>query len=230
MSRPDRTDDPVGRWLRDLARAAQWHRRLLSAGLLAGAVALAMQAAAPPPPPTVGVLIAARDLAPGQRLSDDHLTIARRPAPTLPTGALRTVAAARGATVVSAVRRGEVLTDVRLLGPRAVSRLGTGLVAAPVRLADAQAAALLRPGDVVDLLAAGAVGAVDGAVVSDARLVASAVRVVTVPSTGARRFGSALGGTLGDGALIVVATTATTAARLAGAAVTDRISLVLRGQ
>jgi hypothetical protein len=41
---------------------------------------------------------------------------------------------------------------------------------------------------------------------------------------------SALGDLGGDGALLLVTTTSTTAARLAGAAVTDRLSVVLRGR
>jgi hypothetical protein len=58
-----------------------------------------------------------------------------------------------------------------------------------------------------------------------ARLLASAVRVVTVP-----RAAEAATAVTGDGALVVLATSATTAARLAGAAVTDRLSVVLRGR
>ena len=115
-----------------------------------------------------------------------------------------------------------MLTDVRLAGPGALRGLAAGTVAAPVRIADAESAALLRPGDVVDLLAAAAVP--DGAT-GEARLVASGVRVLLAPRP--QRSGLAAG--LGNGALLLVATSFSTAARLAAAAVTDRLSVVLRG-
>lgn len=215
--------DPLGRWLRDLLRAAQWHRRLLAAALLAGAMAFALHALAPPDPPTEPVVSAARDLQAGARLTDDDLTVARVDPAHVPEGALSRPALARGGTLVSAVRRGELLTDVRLVGTRAVDRLGPGLVATPVRIADAESVALLRSGDVVDVLAAGAPA--EGSAAGGARLVAAAVRVMTVPRSAVGPFGAATG----DGSLLVLATTPETAARLAGAAVTDRLSVVVRG-
>ena len=220
---------PVGRWLRDLGRAAQWHRRLVAAGLLAGSVAFALETLAPTPPSTVPALAVAADQAAGQRLRDEHLVVVRRSPAALPAGILRSPAAARGATLLSGVRQGELLTDVRLVGRAGITGLGPGLVAAPVRIADADAARLLRPGARVDVLAAGgdvrADGAAYGVAVSGAaRLVAAAARVIAVPPARAG-FG---GGQ--EGALVLLATTESTAARLAGAAVTDRLSVVLRGQ
>jgi hypothetical protein len=96
-------------------------------------------------------------------------------------------------------------------------------VAAPVRVADAESAALLRPGDVVDLLAA---SATPDAPTGEARLVASGVRVLLAPP---RQQRSSLTAGLGNGALLLVATSSSTATRLAAAAVTDRLSVVLRG-
>lgn len=222
MSHRDRSRDPVGQWLRDLVRATGWHRRLVVAGLLAGSVAFAIHALDPPAPVAVAVVAAARDVPAGARLSAVDLSVVRRAARDLPVGALRDSRLAVGATAISAVRRGEVLTDVRLVGRSAVTGLGSGLVATPVRIADAEAVGLLRPGDVIDVLAA---GAPESPAVGEARLVASAVRVLTVPRTPGR-----LGPSLGEGALVLVATTTGTATRLAGAAVTDRLSVVLRGK
>lgn len=221
MSGPGRERDALGRWLRDLVRAARWHRRLLSAGLLAGAMAFGLQALAPPPPATVSAVSAARDLPAGARLSEADLTVAQIDPGSVPDGALPRLSVARGLTLVSAVRRGEVLTDVRLLGPGTVDRLGPGLVAVPVRIADAESVGLLRPGSVVDVLAA---GAPESAGAGEARLVAAAVRVLTVPQPRGGRFVS----TLSEGSLVLLATTSATAARLAGAAVTDRLSVVVR--
>ncbi|HEU4911824.1 MAG TPA: Flp pilus assembly protein CpaB [Actinomycetes bacterium] len=221
MSPAGSRHDGVPRWLRGLPRAVRRHRRLLAAGLLAGSVALGMNAVAPPPPPSTPVLVAAHDLTAGQQLDAPDVATVRMDPGTVPDGALADEKDVHGRTVVSAVRRGEPLTDLRLVGPAAVDGLGPGLVAVPVRVADADEVRLVRPGDLVDVLAAGADGAG-----SSARLVASAVRVLTAPRTAANRFG----GELGSGGLVVLATTSQTAARLAGAAVTERLSLILRGQ
>ena len=223
MTVGDRSGDPLGRWLHDLVRAARWHRRLVAAGLLAGSVALTIHALEPPAPATVAVVAAARDLPAGARLTDAHLTVVQRPERDLPGGALRDLGAARGATAISAVRRGEVITDVRVMGRAAMTGLGIGLVATPVRIADAESVGLLRPGDVVDVLAA---GAPEGPAPGEARLMASGVRILTVPQAASGR----LVGSFGEGALVVVATTTETAARLAAASVTDRLSIVLRGE
>jgi hypothetical protein len=91
-----------------------------------------------------------------------------------------------------------------------------------VRIADGESAALLHPGDVVDLLAASAAPDVP---TGEARLVASGVRVLMAP----RQQRSGLTAGLGSGALLLVATSASTASRLAAAAVTDRLSVVLHG-
>jgi Flp pilus assembly protein CpaB len=122
------------------------------------------------------------------------------------------------------MRRGEPLTDVRLLGPALVQALAVpGLVAVPLRVADgAAAAALAHPGDVVDVLATSDTGdSTDAASRSSSRLVAAAVRVLTVTTAGE------LGGG-GDGpGLVVVAGTRDQAGALAAAA-TERLSLLLR--
>jgi Flp pilus assembly protein CpaB len=224
MSRGGPLPGPAG-WLRDLRRAASWHRRLLVAGLLAASVAFGIQAVTPPPPRTESVLVAAKDLASGTRLSPDDVRLTGLAPASLPDGALRTRTLAAGRTLGAPVRKGEVLTDVRLVSRSLLDSYGDALVAAPVRIADAASVRLVAPGDIVDVLAAGP-GA-DGSAPSTARLVAAAVPIVTIPPAG----GSPLGETdVGLGALVVVVTTSETAARLAAAAVTDRISLVIHGR
>jgi Flp pilus assembly protein CpaB len=210
-------------WLRELRRAAVWHRRLLVAGLLAASVALALQASIPDPPPGVRVVVAAHDLPGGEPLSAGDVRLRERPGSTVPEGSLRSVADIAGRTLVAPVRAGEVLTDVRLVGRSYLEAYGAALVAAPVRIADAASVRLLHAGDVVDVLAAGATG--EGTTAGAARLVASAVRIITVPRTGSSLLGST---DTGEGSLVVVATTSETAARLAAAAATDRLSVVIR--
>jgi pilus assembly protein CpaB len=209
------------RWLRELRRAAAWHRRLLTAGLLAAAVAFGLQATSPSPPPGTRVLVAARDLAGGQPPSLADVDVREVPAASVPAGALHRAADLDGRTLAGPVRAGEILTDVRLVGRTLLEAYGDTLVAAPVRIADADSVRLVRPGDVVDVLAAGGQPGAPG----EARLVASEVQVLTVPTVPRDALG------VHDptaGALVMVVTTDATAARLAGAAASQRLSLVLR--
>ena len=83
---------------------------------------------------------------------------------------------------------------------------------------------LVRAGDIVDVLAAG-LGA-NGSATGAARLVAAATPVLTIPPVSEGPLGST---DIGSGALVVVVTSSETAARLAAAAVTDRLSLVIHG-
>lgn len=199
--------------LHELHLAIRRHRAVLAGLLVAGAVVTALPVLAPAPPPSVQVLAAARDLAPGKPLTAEDLTTVSLPKALAPDGALGDVAAAVGRAVSGSVRRGEPLTDVRLLGSGLLQ--GRGLVAAPVRLADTATVALLHAGDRVDVLAAPTSS--EGAPVS-AVTVAAGVQVLAVP-----------GGedTDGQGGLVVLAATPATAARLAAAAVGSRLSVTV---
>ena len=212
----------VRAWRRELGWAMARRRRLLAAGLMAGAMACAIAALSPAPPPTVAVLAAARDLSGGSTLrAGDVRTVTVLPG-SVPAGALRDPARVTGRVLAGPARAGEALTDVRLVGPSLLDGYGGELVATPIRIADAEAARLVRAGDAIDVLAAEPAAETGTAV---ARLVAAGVRVVVVPGGDE---GALSDGALGEGALIVVATTPETAARLASAAVTSRLSLTIR--
>jgi Flp pilus assembly protein CpaB len=198
--------------LRDLRRALSRHRVLLSAGLAAGSVATAVSALAPAAAPTTPVVVAARDLTAGAPLGSADVRTVELPAGVAPAGALVDPADAVGRLVPGPVRSGEPLTDVRLLG---AGLLPPGSeVATPVRVAERATAALVRAGDVVDVLSA----APDGAA---ATTVVTAVRVLSVPFADDDP---------GEGALLVLAATRSAAARLAAAAVTGRLSVVVHGR
>lgn len=196
----------------DLRRAVRRHRALLAAGLTAGAVASGLSVLAPPPPPTVEVLAAARDLVAGAVVAEEDLTRVALPVAAVPSGALTDSSLALGRLLAGPVRRGEALTDVRVVGSGLLERATLGTVAVPLRLADPAAATLLRAGDRVDVLSA-----TESAPVAD--VVASGVEVLAVP---------AAVGDLGEGGLVVVACTPAAAARLAAAAVTGRLSVTVR--
>ena len=94
----------------------------------------------------------------------------------MPDGLAR---AAVGRTLAAPLRRGEPVTDVRLVGPELTD--GTpGLTAVPVRLPDAAMVALLEVGDLIDLIATDPQG-------SGATVVAAGVPVLAIPPTGRRR-------------------------------------------
>ena len=208
---------------RVLARLAGWPGRALAVVLLLAAVGLALR----PEPPTaavapaatgVPVVVAGRDLPAGAVLARPDLRTASLPTAVVPAGSPREPASLLGRTVAGPVRRGEVLTDARVVGPGLTAGLGPGEVAVvPVRLADARAAALVRAGDRVDVL--GAPVEADGASGSrDAVEVAAGVRVLAVLH----------GDEDADGVVIVVAAAPGVARRLAGAASRHRLTVTVR--
>lgn len=228
---------------RALGRAVARHRRLLAAALAAASVAVALQAARPAPPPTVEVYAAARDLSGGAALTADDLRTVRLPEDAVPSGAVRVTdgddgpdAEGRengpvrpaGKVLAGPVRAGEPLTDVRLVGRSLVAGYGPGRVATPVRMADPGEVALLHAGDRIDVLAASPEAETAH---RPAQVVARNVPVVSVPTAGESEDGGTTALSVADdagGGLVVLATGTRTAAELASAASTSRLSLVLR--
>src|SRR3954471_3661315 len=96
------------------------------AGLLtATAVAAGLHTVAPGRPRTVAMTVAARDLPAGERVSAVDLTTTDVPPGAVPDGSLREAA---GRVLASAVRRGEPITDARLVGA-SLAAAHPGLVA-----------------------------------------------------------------------------------------------------
>lgn len=195
-------------------------RRLLAALCAAVAVLAVVKAVAPTAPATALVWSAARDLSGGSPLTGPDLRAVALPLRAIPAGALRVDTQVVGRLLAAPMRRGEPLTDVRLLGPSLLTALPEpGLVAVPVRVADGSAAAaLVHPGDVIDVLAVG--DPVTGAGSAQPVTVATRVRVVAVPA----RVGTGSDG----GGLVVVAVNRAQAAALAAASTGARLSLALR--
>ncbi len=192
-------------------------RRLLSAGLAATAVAAAVHVLAPGPAATVAAVVLTHDRPGGAVLGPGDLRTERRPPGTVPRGSL-TLAAASGRVLAAGARAGEVLTDVRLVGPGLLAGQDPGLVGAPVRVADPAAAALAAPGDRVDVLLATAAR-------RDAEVVVRSAIVLARP---APSRGDLLGpADTGGGALLVLAVGGPDAAALAGAAARGPLSITL---
>jgi Flp pilus assembly protein CpaB len=188
--------------------------------LVAAAVATGLLALSPDEPAGTTVLVMARDVAAGTVLGADDVEKAPRPSDQLPAGTLAARSDAIGRVLASGARRGEVLTDARLVGPGVVDGLPAGQVAVPVRVADPAAASLVQPGDHVDVLVA-----LDGE--PTARAVLSGAVVLARPAP------AGSGGLLGDpetaGGLVVLGVGRPDAQALVGAAAQGPLSLALRG-
>ncbi|MCI0384522.1 RcpC/CpaB family pilus assembly protein [Streptomyces sp. CNQ085] len=103
--------------------------------------------------------------------------------------------------------------------PSADGRDGGTTVDAPVRIPDAEAVRLLRPGDRVDVLATP-----DGGPAGRARTIARNVRVTAVPEPAS---GPEAGPGGREGALVVLSVSRPAAARLAGAAAHSLLAVTL---
>ncbi|MGI3783161.1 MAG: SAF domain-containing protein [Janthinobacterium lividum] len=159
--------------LRQLARAASWHRRKLAVLAAVATVLTGLAATAPPAPPTAPVVRTRSALAGGVLLTADDLEVVDLPRGDLPDRTVGDPADLVGRRLAAPVPRHQVLTAAALTSVD--SAVGVGHVLAPVRLADADVVALLQPGDLVDVIASAA----DGGATST---VARSVRVVTVPA------------------------------------------------
>jgi len=122
-----------------------------------------------------------------------------------------------GRTLAGPVRAGEPVTDVRLIAPSLVSGY-PGRVALPVRVADADAVALLRVGDRVSLVAADPRR-------GTASYVAVDVPVLALPSPDSEAPEAARL----PGRLVVVGSFPSDVDHIAGAAATDLLSIVIPG-
>ena len=162
------------------------------------------------------VVVTVRDLRPGVTLSADDVALRRRAAVSVPDGAVTALEAVVGATLAGPSRRGEVLTDARVLGSR-LAELSTGPDArvVPLHLADAAVLDLIRPGDVVDVL-----GAPSADPDAHPRVVATnaVVVLVSAPSTAPGA---------GNERVVLVALPAAAANALAGATLVQTVTLTI---
>ena len=202
-----------------LAARPDWTRTLAARRLVAGALVILAAVIAlrsDPDGDRTEIVVATRDLASGVELTADDVRLENRTAATVPEGAQSDVDAVVGPTLAGPARRGEVLTDVRVLGPRlAESVAGPDARIVPLPLADSALLDLVRPGDVVDVLAAGVEGSS-----TDARpqLVATNAVVVVVSEKPKGAGG-------GSDRVVLVAVGAHAANDVAAAALLQRVTL-----
>ena len=196
--------------------------RQVTAGLLVGlALVLALRSAPPTGPTgpvTVPVMVAATDLTAGAVLRESDLVLADLPEPLAPDGVSAEGGELAGRVLAAPLRRGEPVTDVRVVGPGLWSQVPAGQVAAPVRLADLAVAALLHPGDRVDVLATDPQTGVADVVAADA---------LVLSVTSDAPAGPAAAPPTTTAGLLVLAVPPETARVLAGAATTSSLTATL---
>jgi Flp pilus assembly protein CpaB len=204
----------ISQWLRP-----DWSRTVLARRIAAaGLVVLAGVAALRPDPDGehAQVVVAARDLSPGTTLTTDDVRLEKRLVPTVPEGSQSDIGAVVGSTLAGPARRGEVLTDVRLLGRRlAESAAGPDARIVPVHLADSALTDLVRPGDVVDVVAASDADsrAIPRVVAAGAIVVLVSAKQKTVAATNDR--------------VVLLALPVASANAVAGAALVQTVTLTL---
>jgi Flp pilus assembly protein CpaB len=200
-----------------------WTRTAAARRVTAGALVVLAGVAALRPDPADGraeVVVFAHDLAPGVELTAADLRIESRSKTTIPDGSQADPATLLGSTLAGPARRGEVITDVRLLSPRlAEATAGPDARVVPLRLADAALLDLIRPGDVVDVLAADS--ATPGGAVDERPRVVATNAVVVLVSEEVTSPGR------GDDRVVLVALPAHTANEVAGASLTQAVTLTL---
>ncbi|HET6759362.1 MAG TPA: SAF domain-containing protein [Propionibacteriaceae bacterium] len=201
--------------LRALARAASWHRRKLAVLAAIASVLTGLSAAAPEGPAMTTVVKAKSQLPGGLLLSASDLVLDQVVASDVPEGVLTDPNELVGKTLAAPVAQNQMMTLLTTTAAR--TSVPSGHVIAPLRLGDLALTALLRPGDVVDVVAADPEGG------EPATVVASNVRVVTVPEAPNDRADPDP-----DGGLVLIEVDSRTAAIIAQAAASATLSVFWR--
>lgn len=122
-----------------------------------------------------------------------------------------------GEVLASPLRRGEPVTDVRLIGP-SLTQGRPDLTALPVRLPDSGMADLLAVGDIIDLVAVDPQGGEAGAIARD-------VEVLAMPAPDDADGSGFSGGTSGlSGSLVILGVDASDVAQITASAVRSYVT------
>ena len=201
-----------------LAARPDWSRTLAARRVAAGALVILAAVVAlrsDPHGDRTEIVVATHDIASGVELTAADVRLENLTAATIPDGAQSDIDVVIGATLAGPARRGEILTDVRVLGPRlAESVAGPDARIVPLPLADGAVLDLVRPGDVVDVLAASS----DAGAESRPHLVATNAVVVLVSA-------KPKGAGNGSDRVVLVAVDAHTANEVAAAALLQTVTL-----
>jgi Flp pilus assembly protein CpaB len=173
-----------------------------------------ISAAAPEGPATITVVKAKSQLPGGTVVSGSDLVLDRVAASDVPEGVVTDPHALIGKTLAVPVAENQMMTPLTAIAAR--TSVLPGHVIAPLRLADTALATLLRPGDVVDVIAADTQA-------EQAVVVAAGARVVTIPEPPDEGPGPGP-----DGALVLIDVDIQTASAVAQAAASATLSIMWR--
>jgi pilus assembly protein CpaB len=179
------------------------------------AVLTGISAAAPEGPAMITVVKAKSQLPGGAVISASDLTLDRVVVSDVPEGVVTNPNDLVGKRLAAPVAENQMMTP--LTTTAAQTSVPPGHVIAPLRLADPALTALLRPGDVVDVVAA------DPQAEQAATVIATNARVVTVPDVPDDRAGPG-----SDGGLVLIDVDSRTAALVAQAAASATLSVLWR--
>ncbi len=208
-----------------MRRALLRHRRLLAAVLLCAAAGTCVEAFLPRGEPGTQVITAASDLAAGTVLAAADLKILGLPSAAVPPGAQTRREALLGQRLAAPLRRGDVLTDTRLVGPGLLTGTAPGTVAVPLRPADPATVRLVGAGQRVDVV----VSTGNGYETASASEVIARNLAVLWTSPPGEDPSSAWSASPAEAGLVVVAASAGDAAALAGSSTAGSVHLVLTG-
>jgi pilus assembly protein CpaB len=162
----------------------------------------------------ITVVKAKSQLPGGTVVSASDLVLDRVAASDVPTGVLTDPLALVGKTLAAPVAENQMMTP--LIATAARTSVSPGHVIAPLRLADTALTTLLRPGDVVDVIAADPQA-------EQAAVVAAGARVVTIPELPDEEVGIGP-----EGALVLIDVDAQTASVVAHVAASATLSIIWR--
>ena len=182
------------------------HRRILAA-VCTGLAVLAGLGAVRQSPDGIRVLVTSHDLVSGRVITGGDVRMTVMPEAARPAHPL-TESDAVGRRVAGPMRKGEALTDYRVLRPDALGGYGTGAVLTTVRVSDGVTG--VQVGDRLNVIA------VDPHGEDKAKVVARDVEVVTLPTAGEAEDAIPLG----------IVTTEQVALVLAAAALESRFIVV----
>lgn len=143
------------------------YRRPVAATCAALAVIAGLSAVKPPDPATTPVVVAAHDLDSGADLADDDVEVRQVPSELAASNAYAAVDAVVGHPLNGPVRRGEAITDMRLLSTDLLAGYPSGSTLATVRIADPQSLWGVEVGAYVDVIGVEVEGKRAGKVIAD---------------------------------------------------------------
>jgi pilus assembly protein CpaB len=196
----------------------------LAAALVMRGYARHLEVVRPDGGPPIDVVSVTGPVSRGSVLTDDVLTVVTMPSRFAPAGAVRALDRAAGRIAVADLAAGEVLTELRLAGARSgptASLVPAGMRAVQIPVV---AAAGVKPGDLVDVIATFGGGGPHTEVTGEAL----EVLVVDRGGGGGASFGGAASASSGSVGLIVLVTP-DVAERLAFASAFATLSVAVRG-